>query len=101
MSIQVWRLSLGGGATAWGEDHGGAEPQEVGWLKSRDREQRERIPSRRERGKNGGRGPEHRGGLPPSLPLQTLKFSGFPLTYGPNSGRVKSRIALVKNYCFG
>lgn len=23
------------------------------------------------------------------------------LTYGLNSGRVKSRIALVKNYCFG
>lgn len=41
LSIQVRGLSVGGGATSWGGDHGGAEHQEVGWLKSRDREQRE------------------------------------------------------------
>lgn len=74
MSIQVWQLSLGGGATAWGEDHGGCRAPGGGRLKSRDREQRV-IPSPREREKNGGREPERRGGLPPFLPPQTLRFS--------------------------
>lgn len=51
--------------------------------------------------KTGGGDQNTGGGFPLPLPCPSRQtFSGFPLTYGPNSGRVKSCIALAKNYCF-
>lgn len=80
-----------------------AEHQEMGWLKRKETENEESEHAHREKkGKNGGRGESKEGvQFHPLLPLQTLRLSQPPSHNGPNSGRVKSCIALVTNYCFG